>query len=267
MRKTRSAPLGRFIIFRIFYPALATVIMLFNYGQHAQAYESMKLSIVSSSFADEVKDDQLIDKESLFLGYLGIAVATIVDIKTEKWSKSLPPLPIGQLKIEEQIRGNVPAKVHFVPLYYGTKHYEADSSDQKKWKGKTFAELVGKKWIVIANGINITDIYPYSEQTKNYIKTHMSSKGLGDNILMALFFIIIGILFIPLKFAVKLGTHTPVVLLVTQIVAYVFYEWGTPAYYNIRADLLLIIPAIFINGLLTMRFDLRQKQSSSITDK
>lgn len=217
---------------------------------------------ISTAFADETTEKTpTFNQQDLFLTYLGIAVATVVDIKTEKWSEKLPPLPVGRLLIEETIRGDVPATVHFVPIFYATDDYDESTADLTQWKGKPLTELIGKQWIIVVNGVNVTGVYPYSEQTVQYIKSHQSKKGFDDDILMVLFCIIIVIAFVPLKWASKLGNSAPLLLLLGQLMLYGLYEWGTPAYYNIRADLIVIIPAIIFCWIRVIRFSFHNIQA------
>ncbi len=222
------------------------------------------LCVQTYSFADGVRGGSPVDDSLLFLSYLGIAVATISGISYEKRGEASSAMPIGRLKIDETIRGDVPQRVRFEPIFYRMKDSKNTSSGAiRQWKGSALADLVGKKFIVVTSGSNLIAIYPYSKKTKNYIITHMPSKGLDNGILIALFVILIGISFLPRRYTGRLNSNAPWMLLAIQIIIYAIYEWGTPAYYNIRVDLLLAIPAIATNAVLTAKYYSNMKNQTS----
>jgi len=209
----------------------------------------------SYSSAEVVTNNKPFDDSVLRLGYLGISVATISEIRFEKQSDTLPPLPVAKLNIEESIRGVVSKNPRFSSLFYRTERSKYKPSDQiLEWGDWTLADLIGKKFIVVTNGLDIIQLYPYSASLREHIVTHKSGEGLDDNILMFLFVLLIGLSLIPRKYSARISTKAPVLLLVAQIVIYGLYEWGTPSYYNIRVDLLFIIPAIILNWVLTVRY-------------
>jgi len=240
---------------------IAAVMLLFCFTIQAQAGEVLASKAKSVT---EVKSVLNIDDSLLSLGYLHIAVATIDSIKTEQWSDQFPPLPVGQLKLSEQVRGKMPERVHFVPLLYGTQAYEHPSPEQvNRWKGHLLNEFIGKKWILITNGVNVLAIYPFSEQSRAYIKSHMVSDGPGDMVLLLLALLIVGLTAISRMSAQMLGIWAPMVLLIVQLGIYAYYELSTPAYYNMRVDLLFIIPAIVLNVVMTMMYYGKRKKSDT----
>jgi len=147
-------------------------------------------------------------------------------------------------------------------LIYRTERSKYKPSDQiLQWEGWTLADLIGKKFIVVTNGPDIIQLYPYSASIREYIVAHMPSESLNldDDALMILFLVLIGISLVPRRYSAMISTNAPGIMLAAQAVIYVFYEWGTPSYYNIRIDLLLIIPAIILNGVLTVRYYSRSR--------
>lgn len=90
----------------------------------------------------------------------------------------------------------------------------------------------------------------------------MASTGLPNIALLSLFILIMAIWLVPLSWMLRLGTQAPLSLLIMQVIAYGVLIWGTPAYYNISTGLLLMLPAILINGWLTIRFMLRKKHAT-----
>jgi len=238
------------IISRIPRLFVAGVMVIVCFAIQAEADEAAVSKVASAGVQSVIH----VDDSLLSLGYLNIAVATIDSIKSEQWRDQFPPLPVGQLKISEQIRGKMPGSIHFVPLLYGTPAYEKQSPEQMNhWKGYVLNEFVGKKWILITNGVNVLAAYPFSEQLRAYIKSHMASEGPGDMVLLLLAMLIVGLTAVS-RMSGKIGTWAPMVLLIMQLGIYAFYESNTPAYYNMRIDLLFIIPAIILNLVLTMRY-------------
>jgi len=167
---------------------------------------------------------------------------------------------VAKLNVVESIRGAVPNELRFSSLIYRTERSKYKPSDQiLEWEGWTLADLIGKKFIVVTNGPDIIQLYPYSASLREHIVSHKSGEGLDDDTLMFLFVILIGLSLIPRKYSARISTKAPAILLAVQIALYIFYEWGTPSYYNIRVDLLLIIPAIILNGVLTVRYYSRSR--------
>ncbi len=196
-----------------------------------------------------------LDEDLLALGYLHIAVARVDSIKIEQWSDSLAPLPVGYLNIIQQVRGVMSERIRFVPLLYGTTAYESQQPESMKhWKGHNLDSFVGKQWILISNGVDVLAVYPFSDKTLAYIKTHMVAEGPGDIVLLLLALLIVGLSGLSRKSGQLFGAWAPGILLIVQLGIYAFYELNTPAYNNIRIDLLFIIPAIVLNIVLTSMY-------------
>ena len=250
-----------FIAYRMHRILIAAVMLLSCFTIQVQAGE------VPASKADSdiaIKSVWTIDDSLLSLGYLHIAAATIDAIKIEQWNEQLPPLPVGYLKISEQIRGTVPEHIRFVSLLYGTEAYTNQPPEQMNhWKGHLLDEFIGKQWILITNGANVLAVYPFSEQTRTYIKSHMLAEGPGDMVLMLLALLIVGMTAISRMSRQIPGAWAPMVLLIVQLAIYAFYESSTPAHYNIRVDLLFIIPAIVLNIVMTMMYYGKRRKSAT----
>lgn len=252
--------------YKIYTPLLAAMLLMMS-GQWAQADAPAVDSHRENNMSGLASPPSQVDDSLLFLSYLTIAVATVDGVENKKWNEALPPLPTGELTIMEQLRGHVPTTVRFVPLLYGTKAYDSASVEKAMvWKGKPLTRFVGKQWIIISNGANVIDIYPYSEQSVRYVKSHMASQGLDKRIRIALLSVIVGLVFLPLAWAATLSRKLPMALLLLQCIAYAVYEWGMPGYENIRVDLMVIVPALLINGYRTLRLHFRQRSRHSATD-
>jgi hypothetical protein len=201
-----------------------------------------------------------IDASLLSLSYLSIAVASIDSVTLQQLNKEMPPLPVAQLRITEQLRGQTPAAVGFVPLLYGTKAYDEQAAAQAMiWKGQPLDRIAGKQWIIFSNGANVIELYPYSEQNVAYIRAHMAAPGLSDSIRIALVVLILALMLLPMAWMIRIGHIMPALLLLLQCAAYGIYESGTPAYENIRADLLALIPALLFNAYRTLRYYQRMR--------
>jgi len=227
---------------------VAAVVLLACVAIQAQADEAPAATA-------NVQSTVNLDEDLLALGYLHIAVARIDSIKIEQWSDSLAPLPVGYLNMMQQVRGVMPERIRFVPLLYGTTAYESQPPESmKRWKGHHLDTFVGKQWILISNGVDVLAVYPFSGNTLAYIKAHMVAEGPGDIVLLLLALLIVGLSGLSRKSGQLFGAWAPGILLIVQLGIYAFYELNTPAYNNIRIDLLFIIPAIVLNIVLTSMY-------------
>jgi len=251
----------------IYIPLLAAILLIM-FGQLAWADTQAVASHSENNISRLANTPSQVDDSLLFLSYLSIAVATVDGLENKKWNEAMAPLPTGKLTIIEQIRGHVPSTVRFVPLLYGTKAYDsANLESMMVWKGKHLTRFIDKKWIIISNGSNVIELYPYSEQSVRYVKSHMASQGLDKRIRMALFVFILILALLPMAWTMRLSRKLPMALLLLQYILYAVYEWGTPGDANIRVYLMVIAPALLINGYRTIRLHFRLRSSRLASDE
>ncbi len=205
--------------------------------------------------------------ELLAMDHIGIAVARLENVRLAPPATDAYAVPMASIAILESLRGNVPATVMFIPLLYGTPYYHVATHDEAlQWQGRSLEQMKGKTWIFMCDGAEVIEAYPDSPALRAEIRQHMKAAAPATTIMLALALGIAALSFLSMPGARLLGPWLPAGLLLLQGALFTFYEWHMPAISTDRTDLLFLLPALFLNLALVLRFYLLGSHRSKASD-